>query len=209
METAGVSSHSGSTYTTPPLLRRYNPNRVRAIITDRNAIDLNSLIFDPPDITVLEDPNPGSVAFSGVDSSFEFGQDALFVEGNYPNPFNPKTAIRFSLDEADRVSVRIYDMTGRLVAAPRIVTLNQALITFSLMVRGWPVGCTITQSVLRGVTKHKHARCSWQNKYIRDCPMRTYLILILTGCSVVISNAYGQKGNITGSVTVGGRTGMD
>ena len=34
---------------------------------------------------------------------------------NYPNPFNPGTTIRFSLPEAQRVRLTIYDVQGRLV----------------------------------------------------------------------------------------------
>ena len=32
---------------------------------------------------------------------------------NYPNPFNPRTRIEFSLDERTRVSITIYDVSGR------------------------------------------------------------------------------------------------
>ena len=34
---------------------------------------------------------------------------------NYPNPFNPVTNIKFDLPKAGRVSVRVYDLGGRLV----------------------------------------------------------------------------------------------
>jgi subtilisin-like proprotein convertase family protein len=34
---------------------------------------------------------------------------------NYPNPFNPLTNIKFDLPKAGRVSVRVYDLSGRLV----------------------------------------------------------------------------------------------
>lgn len=34
---------------------------------------------------------------------------------NFPNPFNPSTSIRFSLDEAASVSLTVYDPLGRLV----------------------------------------------------------------------------------------------
>lgn len=51
----------------------------------------------------VPDENPGTVP-------------AVFaVERNFPNPFNPKTTIRFSLAEAARTKVAIFDVSGRLV----------------------------------------------------------------------------------------------
>jgi hypothetical protein len=41
--------------------------------------------------------------------------DNYILEQNYPNPFNPSTTIRFSLPVRERVSLKIYDMTGREV----------------------------------------------------------------------------------------------
>ncbi len=38
------------------------------------------------------------------------------VLGVYPNPFNPTADIRFALPEAGKVSLKIYDITGRTVA---------------------------------------------------------------------------------------------
>ena len=37
------------------------------------------------------------------------------LEGNYPNPFNPSTEIQFTLPKASKVSLVVYDMTGRVV----------------------------------------------------------------------------------------------
>ncbi|MGM0483847.1 MAG: T9SS type A sorting domain-containing protein [Candidatus Krumholzibacteriota bacterium] len=34
---------------------------------------------------------------------------------NYPNPFNPSTEIKFSLKEKSKVTIRVYDVSGRLV----------------------------------------------------------------------------------------------
>ncbi len=37
------------------------------------------------------------------------------MEQNHPNPFNPETQIKFELPLASQVSLRIYDIRGRLV----------------------------------------------------------------------------------------------
>ncbi len=40
------------------------------------------------------------------------------VHQNYPNPFNQTTTIRFALDGASDVTLRVYDILGRVVATP-------------------------------------------------------------------------------------------
>ena len=40
---------------------------------------------------------------------------ALALRGNYPNPFNPKTSIRFDLPTPGAVELSVYDVKGRLV----------------------------------------------------------------------------------------------
>jgi hypothetical protein len=50
----------------------------------------------------------GSIVVEALPESFELKQ-------NYPNPFNPTTKIVFLLPEASNVSLKIYDVSGRLV----------------------------------------------------------------------------------------------
>ncbi len=46
----------------------------------------------------------------GIPTSFQLSQ-------NYPNPFNPETSISFSIPNSSLVSIKVYDVTGKEVAA--------------------------------------------------------------------------------------------
>ncbi len=40
----------------------------------------------------------------------------IILDQNYPNPFNPATTIKFNLDRPQKVTLGVYDLTGRKVA---------------------------------------------------------------------------------------------
>ncbi|MBI1803699.1 MAG: T9SS type A sorting domain-containing protein [Ignavibacteriae bacterium] len=76
------------------------------------AVHIDSVSFLQPATVPLQEPlafEPGSIL---EDKPSEY---ALFQ--NYPNPFNPTTTIEFELPEAAPVSLIVYDMLGRQVAA--------------------------------------------------------------------------------------------
>ena len=55
------------------------------------------------------EPFPGEVAVAAPTT--------FAVTGTYPNPFNPSTTISFTLPEASRVTLNVYDVNGRQVAS--------------------------------------------------------------------------------------------
>ena len=70
-----------------------------------SAIDIHGneggyAVLGPEDVTGVETPKTPAVTF---------------LWQNAPNPFNPTTRIEFGLKDATRVSLRIYDASGRLV----------------------------------------------------------------------------------------------
>lgn len=50
---------------------------------------------------------------------------------NYPNPFNPSTVISYTLPQSGHVSLRVYDMNGRLVRS--LVDQQQAVGSYEIM----------------------------------------------------------------------------
>ena len=67
---------------------------------DRNGNESGWALLRPEEITGVEDPGTPR---------------ASYLAQNYPNPFNPATTIAFALAGPGRVSLRVYDATGRLV----------------------------------------------------------------------------------------------
>jgi len=75
---------------------RYNHNHMRADV----EYILGNFFNEPYVPTGIRSGEPAVV--------FNLGQ-------NRPNPFNPQTTIRFSVPEKEAVSLRVFDVTGRLV----------------------------------------------------------------------------------------------
>jgi hypothetical protein len=79
--------------------------------------------------------------FSGVANEDDAGvPDNFALYGNYPNPFNPQTTIRFDVKAATRVSLTIYDVLGRKQASllERDYAPGRHEVRFDG--RGWPSG---------------------------------------------------------------------
>jgi alkaline phosphatase len=68
-------------------------------------------IFDilPASVAIEDDPEqPEEPELDGVPAAFA-------LHGNYPNPFNPSTTIKYDLPRTTQVALRVYDLHGRLV----------------------------------------------------------------------------------------------
>jgi hypothetical protein len=60
------------------------------------------------------------------------------LEGNYPNPFNPSTRIRFTLRKGASVQIKVHDLGGRLISGFRG--------DYSAGTHEWTLDCTAEPS---------------------------------------------------------------
>jgi len=58
--------------------------------------------------------------------------NAIWVSQNFPNPFNPTTKIQYSLEKPEHVTIKIFDILGREVAAPVDAVIEPGLHTITL-----------------------------------------------------------------------------
>ena len=115
------------------LWKRRAPNPLGAIFSQKNEILISEKLSQRLDIS------PGSaVTFVGstmhggfttynylVSGIFDFGQlnndntdipNGYSLDNPYPNPFNPNTTISFTIPIYDFVSIKVYDVMGRLIS---------------------------------------------------------------------------------------------
>ncbi len=97
---------------------------------------LSGLTIGPAEVTSV-----GS-SESGVPREFELSQ-------NYPNPFNPATVIRYRIPEAGPVSLKVYDLLGREVAAlvDNVEEPGEHTATFDAGAGSSTVGCSLAGGV--------------------------------------------------------------
>lgn len=70
----------------------------------------------------------GSISKMDFATNISFNENqipnSIILEQNYPNPFNPETQIKFSLPKQSKVSLKVFDVTGREVST----LINDAIL---------------------------------------------------------------------------------
>lgn len=73
-----------------------------------------------------------------------------FLSQAYPNPFNPETKLRFGLSESDHVTIRVFDMNGRLMTTlvNELRNSGEYEVTWNALTA--PAGCYLVQMYTTG-----------------------------------------------------------
>ncbi|MEX0608979.1 MAG: T9SS type A sorting domain-containing protein [Balneolaceae bacterium] len=92
-------------------------NNDEAVIT---GFDINNgELFFSTNTTIYKHEENQPIPIYAIPTSIEDPKALLpskiKLNQNYPNPFNPQTVIQFEVSEVSKISLKIFDLTGRLV----------------------------------------------------------------------------------------------
>ncbi len=112
---------------------KYDINFAQAPVIVTGGLSNPADIFVNKSKDTLAIPNAGNntVTFvniastSGVVASLSGTPTGLALHQNFPNPFNPSTLIRFSIAENSQVSLRVYDLSGRMLLQNNFGRISQ------------------------------------------------------------------------------------
>ncbi|MDE2732715.1 MAG: T9SS type A sorting domain-containing protein [Bacteroidota bacterium] len=97
------------------------PGRNRTHFITRNADGSWPSSYDLPAATFKVSPGPlpfernPYIMRTAVEQTDQV-PEKIWIEGNYPNPFNPTTTIEYGIDQTLAVRLEVYDVTGRRVS---------------------------------------------------------------------------------------------
>ncbi|MFA3783945.1 T9SS type A sorting domain-containing protein, partial [Melioribacteraceae bacterium 4301-Me] len=75
------------------------------------------------------------------------------IIGNYPNPFNPSTKIRYSLPSSGDITINIYNILGQRVFSKNLLNLSKGYHDFEFNANTFASGVYFYQIIYRnGIT---------------------------------------------------------
>ncbi|MCB9057454.1 MAG: T9SS type A sorting domain-containing protein [Calditrichae bacterium] len=100
-----------------PLLLAYNGTTISNNINASASIDYDSTRNSL--VTLMGVNSVASVSLANItaiDNPENNVAQHFRLEENYPNPFNPETTIRYTLQDRANITLNVYDISGRLVS---------------------------------------------------------------------------------------------
>ncbi len=76
-----------------------------------------NMALEPSQMQWVYENSPEDIAIpTGLEQNTGIPRN-ITLKQNYPNPFNPATTIEYQLPETGKVSLSVFDITGRKIAA--------------------------------------------------------------------------------------------
>ncbi|MBU8923301.1 MAG: M6 family metalloprotease domain-containing protein [Bacteroidales bacterium] len=82
---------------------------------DADSCLVKIVAYDPSLLSGEDTSDSLFTITAGTTDAGDMPAQAFYLRQNYPNPFNPTTRIVFAIGQSSNVSLRIYDVAGRLV----------------------------------------------------------------------------------------------
>jgi hypothetical protein len=96
--------------------------------------------------------DPNITVGTAIENIAEEIPSSIELQGNYPNPFNPSTTIRYVLPMTGKVAVEVFDILGRNLYQLDLGTQNQGQNEFQFNASGLSSGMYFYRVTLNGIS---------------------------------------------------------
>jgi uncharacterized protein (TIGR02145 family) len=127
---------------------------VTGIVTDSNGVRLEGIKIELYSLSQLIKTVSNSFGEFTLNITTGVNESLLpkgyFVSNNYPNPFNPKTRIDFSLPKTSSIKVELFNLTGQRVRDLKEKNMESGISHIDIELSGLPNGIYFAHILIDG-----------------------------------------------------------
>lgn len=93
----------------------YDSKAPTKVINDYAVFQQNAQVYQVRNLDLSQNVHYHSVSFNKDKNEIETSPTISYLEGNYPNPFNPTTTIKYNIAQKEHIKLQIFNAKGQMI----------------------------------------------------------------------------------------------